>query len=119
MNDTNPPQEQNPTPQPASENSVAADKISPSTQEGLPVAEHPHEKEIDLNKLFPDAETDLNDLFPDAEIKHLLKGITKNKKDMNAMKERLAIENKTPDKEEEEPAEDSTEPGETEDSNTE
>ncbi len=114
MNDTNPPQEQNSTPQPDPENSIATSESSPGTQEELTLVEHPHEKEIDLNELFPNSETDLNDLFPDADIKHLLKGITKNKKDMNAIKERLTIENETPD--EEEPDEDPPETDETENS---
>ena len=62
----------------------------------------PNEKKIDLNLLFPDTETNLNDLFPDAEVKHLLKSITKNKKDMSAIKERLTNENETSDEDEEE-----------------
>ncbi len=112
MNDIDPSLEQSPTPRPVPENSIAADEPAPATQEELPVVEHPHEKEIDLNELFPDAETDLNDLFPDTEIKHLLKGITKNKKDMNTIKERLTTENETPEEKEEEPAENSPAPDE-------
>jgi len=66
-------------------------------QEGTSLEEHINEQAIDLNKLFPDAETDLNNLFPDDEVKHLLKNIIKNKKDMGLIKERLATENKTPE----------------------
>jgi hypothetical protein len=61
--------------------------------------------------LFPDADTDLNNLFPDDEVKHLLKNIIKNKKDMGLIKERLATENKTPEESKEgENTEDSSEP---------
>ena len=95
MNDTNPTREQNPTPQGVPENSVTANELSLSIREDFPLEEQPHKKKIDLNELFPDAETDLNDLFPDIEIKHLLKSITKNKKDMSAIKERLTNENET------------------------
>ena len=95
MNDTNPTREQNPTPQPVPGNSVTVGDLSLSAREEGTLEEQPHEKKIDLNELFPDAETDLNDLFPDIEIKHLLKSITKNKKDMSAIKERLTNENET------------------------
>ena len=61
----------------------------------------PVEKEIDLNLLFPDSETDLNALFPDADIKHLLKSVTKNKKDLHSLKERFIQENETDDETEE------------------
>ena len=81
MNDTNPIQEENPTPPLATKNSVTGDELSPSTQEETPLEKHPSDQEIDLNELFPDAETDLNNLFPDTEVKHLLKSIVKNKKD--------------------------------------
>ena len=102
MNDTNPTQEQNPISQPVPENPVAADELSLSAREELPREEQPHEKEIDLNILLPDAVTNLNDLFPDVEIKHLLKSITKNKKDISAIKERLTSENETSDEDKEE-----------------
>lgn len=59
------------------------------------------EKEIDLNVIFPEAETDLNVLFPDEEIKHLLKKVNKNKKDLHALKDRFLQENETEDDEEE------------------
>lgn len=95
MNDKNPTREQDLTPQPIPENLVTANELSPPPREELLQAEHPHEKEIDLNKWFPDAETNLNTLFPDIEMKHLLQSITKNKKDMSAIKERLTIENET------------------------
>jgi len=55
----------------------------------------PEEKEIDLNLLFPDSENDLNALFPDEDIKHLLKSVTKNKKDLHSLKERFLQENET------------------------
>ena len=95
MNDTNPIQEQNSTPPPITKKSVSGDK-SPSTQKETPLEKHLDEQTIDLNELFPDAETDLNSLFPDDEVKHLLKKITKNKKDMGLIKKRLATENEIP-----------------------
>ncbi len=61
----------------------------------------PVEKEIDLNLLFPDSEADLNALFPDEDIKHLLKSVTKNKKDLHSLKERFLQENETDDDSEE------------------
>ena len=100
MNDPNPTREQNSTPQPVPENSAMDDELSLPTEPRL--EGRPNGKEIDLNLLFPDTETDLNDLFPDAEVKHLLKSITKNKKDMSAIKKRLTTENETSDKDEEE-----------------
>ena len=77
MNNTNPIQEQNSTPQSITKNSVSDDE-SPSRQEKTPLEKHLDEQTIDLNKLFPDADTDLNNLFPDDEVKHLLKNIIKN-----------------------------------------
>ena len=94
MNDTNPIQEQNSTPQSITKKSVSGDK-SPSTKKETPLEKHLDEQTIDLNELFPDAETDLNGLFPDNEVKDLLKNIIKNKKDMGLIKERLATENET------------------------
>jgi hypothetical protein len=61
----------------------------------------PVEKEIDLNLLFPDSEADLNKLFPDEDIKHLLKSVTKNKKDLHSLKDRFLQENETEDDSEE------------------
>lgn len=55
------------------------------------------EKEIDLNILFPDAETDLNSLFPDEEMRHLLKSVSKNRKDLHALQDRFLMENETED----------------------
>ena len=81
---------------PVSGNLIATGELTVPTQEKLDQDEPSREKEIDLNALFPDVETNLNDLFPDAEVKHLLKNIIKNKKDMGLIKERLATENKTP-----------------------
>ena len=110
LNNTNPIQEQNSTPQPITKNSVSGDE-SPSMQEETPLEKHLDEQTIDLNELFPDADTDLNNLFPDDEVKHLLKNIIKNKKDMGLIKERLATENKTPEESKEgENTEDSSEP---------
>ena len=100
MNDTNPIQEQNSTPPPITKKSVSGDK-SPPTQKEPPLEKHLDEQAIDLNELFPDAETDLNSLFPDDEVKHLLKNITKNKKDMGLIKKRLATENEIPKENEE------------------
>jgi len=109
LNNTNPIQEQNSTAQPITQDS-ASDDESPSTQEETPLEKHLNEQTIDLNELFPDADTDLNNLFPDDEVKHLLKNITKNKKDMGLIKERLATENKTPEESKEgENTEDSSE----------
>ena len=96
MNNTNPTQEQNSTPQSITRNSVSGDE-SPSMQEETPFEKHLDKLTIDLNELFPDADTDLNNLFPDYEVKRLLKKIMKNKKDIGLIKERLATENKTPD----------------------
>jgi len=96
LNNTNPTQEQNSTPQSITKNSVSGDE-SPSMQEETPLEKHLDEQTIDLNELFPDADTDLNNLFPDDEVKHLLKKIIKDKKDMRLIKERLATENKTPE----------------------
>jgi len=113
LNNTNPPQEQKSTLQPITKNSVSDDG-SPSMQEETPLEKHLDEQTIDLNELFPDADTDLNNLFPDDEVKHLLKNIIKNKKDMGLIKERLATENKTPEESKEgENAEDSSEPDKT------
>ena len=67
---------------------------APSEDEGnTPRPLEPVEKEIDLNLLFPDSEADLNALFPDEDIKHLLKSVTKNKKDLHSLKERFLQEN--------------------------
>jgi len=94
MNDTSPTQEKNPVPSQGKEH----------------VEKHPNEQDVDLNELFPDAETDLNRLFPDAEVKHLLKNIIKNKKDMGSIKERLANENKiSGENKKEDPFDDSSE----------
>jgi len=110
LNNTNPIQEQNSTPQPITQNSTPGDQ-SPSMQEETPLEKHLDEQTIDLNELFPDADTDLNNLFPDDEVKHLLKNIIKNKKDMGLIKERLATENKAPKESKEgENTEDSSEP---------
>ncbi|MFQ5451623.1 MAG: hypothetical protein ACE5E9_13430 [Nitrospinaceae bacterium] len=69
------------TPEPPPENSEeASDSAAP-------------EKEIDLNALFPGAENDLNALFPDDEIKHLLKRVRKNKKELHQLKDRFLQEN--------------------------
>ncbi|OGW28815.1 MAG: hypothetical protein A3K09_06840 [Nitrospinae bacterium RIFCSPLOWO2_12_FULL_47_7] len=47
------------------------------------------ENEIDLNVLFPGEENDLNQLFPEAEMKHLLKKVSKNKKELHLMVDRF------------------------------
>ena len=64
---------------------------------GLPDAEE-EKKEIDLNNLFPEEENDLNALFPEEDIRHLLKGIKKNRKDMQFMKERFSRDEEIPGK---------------------
>jgi len=77
--------------------------VSESPQTSTPVPEETflepesQEKEIDLNILFPDAETDLNSLFPDEEMRHLLKSVSKNRKDLHALKDRFLMENETED----------------------
>ena len=48
------------------------------------------EDDIDLNLVFPEEESDLNELFPEMEMKHLLKKMQKNKKDLNTMRDRFA-----------------------------
>jgi hypothetical protein len=83
----------------------------PKDQEDSSRPLEPVEKEIDLNLLFPDSEADLNALFPDEDIKHLLKSVTKNKKDLHSLKERFLQENETDENEEEEDSE-ATESGE-------
>jgi len=118
LNNTDPTQEQNSTPQSITKNSVSGDG-SPSMQEETPLEKHLDKLTIDLNELFPDADTDLNNLFPDYEVKHLLKNIIKNKKDMGLIKERLATENKTPEESKEgENVEGSSEPDKTENTET-
>jgi hypothetical protein len=113
LTNTNPIQEQNSTPRSITKNSVSDDE-SPSRQEKTPLEKHLDEQTIDLNKLFPDADTDLNNLFPDDEVKHLLKNIIKNKRDLGLIKERLATENKTPEENKEgENTEDSSESDQT------
>ena len=113
LNNTNPTQEQNSTLQPITKNSTPGDE-SLSMLEKTSLEKHLDELTIDLNELFPDADTDLNNLFPDYEVKHLLKNIIKNKKDMGLIKERLATENKTPEESKEgENIEDSSEPDKT------
>ncbi|GJL79088.1 MAG: hypothetical protein NPINA01_20770 [Nitrospinaceae bacterium] len=82
-------EEKQPTPDPESPIENIAEES--------PQAAEPVEKEIDLNSIFPDAETDLNALFPDEEIKHLLKKVSKNKKDLHALKDRFLEENETED----------------------
>ena len=80
--------------QPVSDPSLPGQEVA---GEAPPDDPAPPEKEIDLNTIFPDAETDLNALFPDAEIKHLLKKVNKNKKDLHALKDRFLQENETGD----------------------
>lgn len=60
--------------------------LTPEEGEGAPLS---HEEEIDLNRIFPEEETDLNTLFPDQEMKHLLKKVQKNKKDLTTLRERF------------------------------
>ena len=113
LNNTNPIQEQNSTPQSIAKNSAPGAE-SLSMQEKTPMEKHLDEQTIDLNELFPDADTYLNNLFPDYEVKHLLKNIIKNKKDMGLIKERLATENKTTEENKERKnAEGSSEPDKT------
>ena len=97
MNDTSPTQEENPVPSQTTKNTIEEDTLAP-LQGKEHVEKHPSEQDVDLNELFPDAEADLNRLFPDAKVKHLLKNIIKNKKDMGSIKERLSNENKVSEK---------------------
>ena len=97
MNDTSPIQKESPLPSQTKKNTTEEDTLAPPQAEEH-VGEHSDEKGIDLNELFPDAEADLNRLFPDAKVKHLLKNIIKNKKDMGSIKERLSNENKVSEK---------------------
>ena len=94
MDNTNSPEEQNTAPQLAKESSISGDGSSPIPEKSS-LEKHLDEQAIDLNKLFPDSEMDLNHLFPDTEVRHLLKNITKNKRDMNLIKDRLVTENET------------------------
>jgi hypothetical protein len=96
LNSINANQEPKSTSDHISENSTSGDESS-SMKEGNSLEKHLDEQAIDLNELFPDAETDLNDLFPEDEVKHLLKKIIKNKKDMGLIKKRLTTENETSD----------------------
>ena len=97
MNDTSPTQEDNSVPSKATKNTIEEDTLTP-LQGKEHVEKYPSEQDVDLNELFPDAEADLNRLFPDAKVKHLLKNIIKNKKDMGSIKERLSNENKVSEK---------------------
>jgi len=69
----------------------------PAVEENDLPATEPAEKEIDLNVLFPEEGSDLNALFEDDEIKRLLKNISKNKKDLHTIKDRISEENFTED----------------------
>ena len=114
MNDTNPTQEENPVPLQATKNTIEEDTLAPS-QRKEHLEKHPNEHDVDLNELFPDAEANLNRLFPDAKVRHLLKNIIKNKKDMGSIKERLSNENKVSEKnKKKETFDDSSELGNTE-----
>jgi hypothetical protein len=101
LNSVNPNQDPKSTPDLISKNSAPGDESS-SMKEQNSLEKHLDEQAIDLNELFPDTETDLNILFPEDEVKHLLKKIIKNKKDMGLIKKRLTTENKTFDDNKEE-----------------
>ena len=101
MNSVNPSQDPKSTPDLISKNSPPDDESS-SMKEESSLEKHLDEQTIDLNELFPDTEADLNNLFPEDEVKHLLKKIIKNKKDMGLIKKRLTTENKISDDNEEE-----------------
>ena len=80
--------EQPPEPSPeSSSNEVDEEKIF-SPQNELPFPE----AEIDLNAVFPEEEKDLNELFQDEEMRHLLKKIQRNKKDLHTMTGRFTDE---------------------------
>ncbi len=68
--------------------------------EGEATSTEEAQEQIDLNLIFPDEERDLNALFPDEESRQLLKHITKNKKDLNTLKERFKEENHLEEEEE-------------------
>ena len=74
-----------------SENTELPQASEPAAAEPSPF--HELEKEIDLNTLFPEADRDLNALFPDEDMRHLLKSLQKNKKDLHRMRERFTEEN--------------------------
>ncbi|GEM_PF-2794636 len=57
------------------------------------------EKVIDLNALFPNETNDLNVLFPDVETRELLKKVSKNKKDIESIKQRFEEETKSTEQE--------------------
>ena len=79
------PNEENPQ-APAETEKQEALGENPAAAEALPSLE----EDVDLNKVFPDENADLNELFPELEMKHLLKKVQKNKKDLNAMRERFS-----------------------------
>jgi len=101
LNSVNPSQDPKSTPDLISKNSPPDDESS-SMKEESSLEKHLDEQTIDLNELFPDTEADLNNLFPEEEVKHLLKKIIKNKKDMGMIKKRLTTENETSDDNKEE-----------------
>ena len=85
------------TPKLSSADSTMTRELLQNGDDDFPVEDFSIVKEIDLNELFPDLDINLNELFPDSEVKLLLKSITKNKRDMEDIKERLSTENATAD----------------------
>jgi len=84
-------------PQPAPEESLNAEILTPEGSEADSSTET--EEEIDLNHLFPEEETDLNELFPEKEMRTLLKKVQRNQKDLGKMKDRFSDSFSEPDSE--------------------
>ncbi len=80
------PDEENPQPPLDAENQQTPAEVPAAAESQLPAPE----EDIDLNTVFPDEETDLNELFPELEMKHLLQKAQKNKKDLDAMRDRFS-----------------------------
>lgn len=80
------PDEESPQPPLDAENQQTPAEVPAAAEAELPAPE----EDIDLNTVFPDEETDLNELFPELEMKHLLQKAQKNKKDLDAMRDRFS-----------------------------
>ena len=83
------------SPQPAPEESLKAEILTPEGSETDSSTEV--EEEIDLNHLFPEEDTDLNELFPEKELRTLLKKVQRNKNDLGKMQDRFSDSFNEPD----------------------
>ena len=83
------------SPQPAPEESLNAEILTPESSETDSSTEV--EEEIDLNHLFPGEDTDLNELFPEKELRTLLKKVQRNKNDLGKMQDRFSDSFNEPD----------------------